>query len=104
MDLLEALEVGDDPPGLDVEHEESAGVHVSDVEPVGVLVEALVVEAHRRAGERHLCHRLQNGGSRGTGRGNDCESSEDAGNDPKKWAEPARPERGPTGMCHRSVS
>ena len=88
MDLVEPLEVGDDPPGLDVEHEERSGVHVSDVQPVGVLVEALVVEAHRGAGQRHVCHRLENGVSRGTGRGNNCESSEGA---EKNRAEPARP-------------
>jgi hypothetical protein len=70
VDLLEPLKVGDDPPGLHVKHEECPGVHVSDVEAGGVLVEALVVEPHRGARPRHVRHGLENGGGRGTGRGN----------------------------------
>jgi len=54
MNAMEAIEVGQDFPFFRVENDQLVCVHVGDVEPTVRRIQALIIEAHGRAGQRYV--------------------------------------------------
>jgi hypothetical protein len=59
MDSLEAFEVRDHAPFLDVENDQLVRVHVGDVKPAILGIVALVIKSNRGTGERQFRDKFQ---------------------------------------------